>query len=105
MAFEDWRKAVGLEPLLVEQTVWSREHAVRGHAGPVARLDTRALLRVLAQQGPVAPELAAWLETRDTATAVIDFKTGKAIYGEAIFRRSRTARARRRWATAASMAG
>jgi len=82
-AFEDWRRAVGLEPLLVEQTVWSRAHAYAGTLDLLARVDTRALLRVLAQQGPVAPELAQWLEGRETATAVIDFKTGKAIYGEA----------------------
>jgi len=82
-AFEDWRRAVGLDPIMVEQTVWSREHGYAGTLDLLARVDTRALLRVLASQGPVAPDLAAWLDGRDTATAVIDFKTGKAIYAEA----------------------
>jgi len=81
-AFEDWRQAVALEPLLVERTVWSRAHAYAGTLDLLARLNTRALLGLLAQQGPVAPELAAWLDARDTATAVVDFKTGKAIYAE-----------------------
>jgi hypothetical protein len=82
-AFEAWRSAVALEPIMVEQVVWSRTHAYAGTMDLLARLDTRALLQVLRQQGPVAPTLAAWLESRTTATALVDFKTGKAIYAEA----------------------
>lgn len=82
-AFEEWRAAVALEPLQVEQVVWSRTHAFAGTMDLLARLHTRRLLEVLRQQGPVAPELAAWLESRETATALVDFKTGKAIYAEA----------------------
>lgn len=82
-AFEDWSRAVRLEPVHVEQVVWSREHGYAGTLDLVARVNTRALLGVLSQQGPVAPDLAAWLWSRGTATAVVDFKTGKAIYGEA----------------------
>jgi hypothetical protein len=83
-AFEAWRRAVRLEPLHVEQIVWSRDHAYAGTLDLVASLDTRALLHVLTQQGPVAPALTAWLQGRETATACVDFKTGKAIYGEAM---------------------
>jgi len=58
MAFDDWRKAIALKPLLVEQTVWSRTHAYAGTLDLLATLDPRALLRVLGNQGPVDLALA-----------------------------------------------
>jgi hypothetical protein len=82
MAFQDWARAVQLTPRAIEQTVYSRAHAYAGTMDLLADLHAPALLRVLEAQGPVAPELAAWLTTRETATALIDFKTGKAIYAE-----------------------
>jgi hypothetical protein len=82
MAFEDWAKAITLRPRFVEQVVFSREHQYAGTMDLLADLDTRALLGVLERQGAVAPELAAWLTSRPTACALIDFKTGKSIYAE-----------------------
>ena len=83
MAFEDWREAVALEPLLVEQTVWSREHAYAGTLDLLARLDTRALLRGARAAGAGRAGRSPTGSGRaTTATAVIDFKTGKAIYAE-----------------------
>jgi hypothetical protein len=88
VAFDDWRKAVGLEPLHVEQTVWSRTHKYAGTLDLVARLRAPALLALLRQQGPVDAPMAAWLEARETVTACIDFKTGKAIYPTEAFLQS-----------------
>lgn len=82
-AWQTWAQAVQLEPILIEQTIWSRTHEYAGTLDLVARLQAPALLAVLQQQGPVAPTLAAWLEGRDTVTAVIDLKTSKSIYAEA----------------------
>lgn len=83
MAFEDFARDVSLTPLAVEQVVYNRDHAYAGTMDILARLNTRALLTVLRRQGAVAPSLAAWLESRPEATAVIDMKTGKSIYPEA----------------------
>ena len=57
MAWEDWAKSVHLKPKLVEQMVFSRVHAFAG-----------------------TMDLLAEVNGVDT---LIDFKTGKAIYGEA----------------------
>ena len=57
MAFEDWARSVDLTPRLIEQTVYSRVH---GYAGTMDLIAT------------VSGE-----------NKLIDFKTGKAIYGEA----------------------
>lgn len=57
MAFEDWAKAVALRPLLVEQVVFSKTYR---YAGTVDLLADVHGVRTL-----------------------VDFKTGKAIYGEA----------------------
>jgi len=57
MAWEDWRKSVSLRPLAVEQVVWSRTF---GYAGTL--------------------DLLAEVEG---VLTVIDWKTGKAVYGEA----------------------
>jgi hypothetical protein len=62
MAFEDWAKQVQLRPRGVEQTVWSRTHRYAG------TLDCHADVLV--------PEHGA-------IQVVADWKTGKAIYGEA----------------------
>lgn len=83
MAWQDWAKAVQLTPEVVESTVYSRTHQYAGTLDLVATLQARPLLTLLAQQGAVDAALAAWLEGRETVTACIDFKTGKAIYGEA----------------------
>lgn len=60
MAYEDWRKNAGIKPLMIEQTVFSRQH---GYAG------TMDLCADVAEYG---------------ALAVLDWKTGKAIYEEAL---------------------
>ena len=57
MAWEDWRRAVKLKPVAVEQVIWSREH---GYAGTL--------------------DLLAEVEG---VLTVVDWKTGKAVYGEA----------------------
>lgn len=57
MAWEDWAKAVGLRPILIEQTVYSLAH---GYAGTM--------------------DLLAYAEDVPT---LVDVKTGKAIYPEA----------------------
>ncbi len=57
MAFEDWAKAVALEPLAVERIVYSASH---GYAGTL--------------------DLLAKVEG---VVTVVDFKTGKAVYPEA----------------------
>jgi hypothetical protein len=83
MAWEDWAKAVQLRPRFIEQTVYSRTHQYAGTMDLLADLNAHALLGVLERQGPVTSDLAAWLTSRTTTTALIDFKTGKAIYAEA----------------------
>jgi hypothetical protein len=57
MAWQDWRKAVNLKPIAIEQVIWSRTH---GYAGT---------LDLLAEV--------------DGVLTVIDWKTGKAVYPEA----------------------
>lgn len=57
MAFQDWAGSVSLKPRYIEQTVWSRRY---GYAGTMDLLaDVNGML------------------------TLVDFKTGKAIYGEA----------------------
>lgn len=58
MAFQDWAKSVDLQPRYVEQTVFSHTH---GYAGT---MDLLALVKGV--------------------LTLVDFKTGKAIYGEAL---------------------
>lgn len=60
MAYEDWRKKAGIKPVMIEQTIWSRTH---GYAG------TMDLCADVAEYGTLA---------------IIDWKTGKAIYEEAL---------------------
>lgn len=62
MAYEDWRKSAGLVPRAIEQTVWSTRC---GYAGT---LDVLGTIR---------------LADGSSALAVLDWKTGKAIYPEA----------------------
>lgn len=57
MAWEDWRRAVKLKPVAVEQVIWSKTY---GYAGTL--------------------DLLAEVEG---VLTVIDWKTGKAVYGEA----------------------
>jgi hypothetical protein len=85
LAFDAWRvwaDAVQLTPKHIEQVVYSRTHRYAGTLDLVATFRGPRLLAVLQAQGPVAPDLARWLWSADTVTAVIDFKTGKAIYRE-----------------------
>lgn len=57
MAFQDWAKEVELEPIFIEQAVWSKTHGYAGTMDLFARVQGK--------------------------TTLIDFKTGKSIYGEA----------------------
>lgn len=57
MAWEDWRRAVNLKPLMVEQAVWSDEHRYAGTMDLLAEVDGQL--------------------------TVLDWKTGKKIYPEA----------------------
>jgi hypothetical protein len=83
MAFEDFAKDVALTPLAVEQVVYSHTHQYAGTLDLVADLDAQALLRRLERQGPVETALGDWLRRQGAVRAVVDFKTGKAIYAEA----------------------
>ena len=56
MAFEDWAKSVNLEPIFIEQTVWSLDHGYAGTLDLLARVHGEVTL--------------------------IDFKTSKGIYAE-----------------------
>lgn len=57
MAFEDWAKQVALEPVLIEQVVFSTQHGYAGTMDLLARVNGRVTL--------------------------VDWKTGKSIYAEA----------------------
>ena len=63
MAWEDWKKQANLRPLAAEQTVWSLRHGYAGTMDLLAEVDVVGAGRV---------------------TAVLDWKTGKAVYGEAL---------------------
>jgi hypothetical protein len=65
-SWEKWRQTVDLEPIYIEQAVYSRKHRFAGTLDLVARLNLKD-------------------GTRDygRVIAVIDWKTGKAIYPEA----------------------
>jgi hypothetical protein len=82
VAFQEWARAVALTPHAIEQTVWSRTHVYAGTLDLLATLDARALLTLLERQGAVDATLGDWLRARETVTACIDFKTGKAVYPE-----------------------
>ncbi len=56
MAFQDWANQVELEPIFIEQTVYSKKHKYAGTMDLLARVNG--------------------------AVTLVDFKTGKAIYGE-----------------------
>lgn len=57
MAFEDWAASAALKPLLIEQQVWSRTHRYAGTMDLLAEVNGQVTL--------------------------VDFKSGKAVYGEA----------------------
>lgn len=61
MACEDWMKAVNLEPVHIEQTVWSETYGYAGTLDLVCRIDTPDGRR----------------------TVLLDWKTGKSVYHEA----------------------
>jgi hypothetical protein len=83
MAFEDFAREVALTPLAIEQVVFSHSHQYAGTLDLVADLDAQALLQRLERQGPVDTTLGDWLRQQGAVRAVVDFKTGKGIYGEA----------------------
>jgi len=56
MAYEDWARSVNLEPLFIEQTLWSLTHGYAGTMDLLAKVNGR--------------------------TTLIDFKTSKGIYAE-----------------------
>lgn len=56
MAFEDWARTHEVQPIRIEETVWSREYGYAGTLDLVARVDGQV--------------------------SVVDFKTSKAIYAE-----------------------
>ena len=58
MSFQDWASSVSLEPIYIEQTVFSKKHGYAGTMDLLARVNG--------------------------AVTLVDFKTGKAIYGEAL---------------------
>jgi len=87
LAFRTWQlfaRDVQLTPLRIEQVVYSHAHRYAGTLDLVATLDAPGLLRVLQRQGAVAPTLTTWLASRATVTALVDFKTSKAVYREAL---------------------
>lgn len=63
MAYEDWRKKSGLKPLAIEQTVWSTTHRYAGTMDVFGEV---------------------LIEPHGTCVAVLDWKTGKGIYDEAL---------------------
>ena len=71
MAYEEWRKGAGLVPKAIEQTIWNPVH---GYAGTLDVLGTVTL--------GGAPHVA-----------VLDWKTGKAIYAEALLQNAAYVRA------------
>lgn len=81
-AYQQFAAAVSLTPQRIEQIVYSHQHRYAGTLDLVATLDAAALLRQLQAQGGVLPQVAAWLTARQTVTALVDFKTGKAVYKE-----------------------
>lgn len=71
MAFEEWRKTAGLIPKAMEQMIWNPRH---GYAG------TMDLLGLVTLEGK-------------PCAAVLDWKTGKAIYAEAALQNAAYVRA------------
>lgn len=63
MAYEDWRKNAGLVPIAIEQVVWSKTHRYAGTMDVFGKIMTSV-------HGPCA--------------AVLDWKSGKAVYSEAL---------------------
>jgi hypothetical protein len=63
MAWEDWRKQANLRPIDIEETVWSKQHGYAGTMDLLGELDLPDVGRVV---------------------AVLDWKSGKAIYPEAL---------------------
>jgi hypothetical protein len=81
MAWEDWRKTVDLEPIWIEQVVWSATHRYAGTLDLYAEFQiTEKLLDSLVPEQ--SKEIEGYLGTRQRCVG--DWKTGKAIYGESI---------------------
>jgi hypothetical protein len=62
MAYEDWRKQAGLQPVAIEQVVWSTQYRYAGTMDVYGRLTIGG----------------------EPCYAVLDWKSGKAIYDEAL---------------------
>ena len=62
MAWEDWKKQAGLKPIEIERTVWSLTHGYAGTMDLLGEVDIAGVGRTV---------------------AVLDWKSGKAIYPEA----------------------
>jgi hypothetical protein len=81
MAWEDWRKTVDLEPIWIEQVVWSATNRYAGTLDLYAEFQiTEKLLNSLSDEQ--AKKIQGYLGTRQRCVG--DWKTGKGIYGEAI---------------------
>lgn len=72
MVYEDWRKKTKLTPKRIEQVVWSTHHEYAG------TMDLLATIQ---------------LEPYGECVAVLDWKTGKAIYSEALLQNAAYCRA------------
>ena len=76
-AYQRWRERVSLKPLMIEQTVWSREHEYAGTMDWLGDVDVRSLLYDY-------PERLAAIPENTRALVLGDWKTGKGIYEEAL---------------------
>jgi hypothetical protein len=80
MAWEDWRNAVNLAPLAIEQTIWSSKHEYAGTMDLYAEFDlTRDLVDT--QPEEFRDELTRYVGSR--MRGVHDWKSSKRIYAEA----------------------
>ena len=84
MAWEDFKKAVELKPISVEQIVWSQNYGYAGTMDLLCEVDLNGLIRFFRKKGMEIPNIIADLASKQThALTVADWKTGKAVYSEA----------------------
>lgn len=84
MAWEDFAKMVNLKPLLIEQVIYSEMWGFAGTMDLYATVDLEGLVKWFEKNKPPVPAiLIDLLKTKKEATALLDWKTGKAIYSEA----------------------
>lgn len=82
MAWQDWAKAVKLKPLLIEQVLFSRVHGYAGTMDLLCEVHVPGLINYFINKKLPVPEILSQ-QTREYATALADWKTGKGIYSEA----------------------